>query len=747
MNMRQRRRYLLRGIVQGVGFRPFVWRIANEAGLTGFVRNGLAGVEIEAEGSKEALERFEASLFGTFPPLARIDHWQKIEIEARGDEAFVILSSEAKEGGYSMVPPDIALCPACLSEMNDPSNRRYRYPFINCTDCGPRYTIIRRLPYDRSNTSMADFPMCAACAEEYANPLSRRYHAEPISCPDCGPTLSLLYPSGESMGIGGDEAIEATVSMLKEGAIVAVKGIGGFHLVCDATNEKALRRLRERKRRPRKPFALMVASLAAAKEIVELDEAQSQMLTSWQRPILLARRREGACVAPSVAFELRFLGVMLPYAPLQQLLLERMVSPVVATSANIAEEPIITAASDVVARLGGVVDAILDHDRAIVAGCDDSVVRMVEGRPIFIRRARGFAPYSLTLPRPVTQPLLGVGAQQKSTIALAFDTTLVISPHIGDLEGVRSEAHFEQVVHRMESLYSVTPAKACADHNQAYRSTQYARRRFSEVATIQHHEAHLWGALLEAGWLERPILGVIWDGTGLGVNHEIWGGEFFLYDQGVMERIGHLAPLGLLGGEAAIREPRRVALWMFWQLHGEAAFSSRLANEAFTTQELALLAQLARGGKAIPTTSIGRLVDGVAALLGVVYKSGFEGEAGIVLEGFYDPGLDLIYPMRWEGSSLSWHEAVAAVVAEGDLVRGATGFLNALAEAILSKAASLSLPVVCSGGVFQNAALVGRLLRGAAARGIELFIPSILPPNDASIAAGQIIGQIFSHRS
>ncbi len=538
---RSRRGVRLSGVVQGVGFRPTVYRVARALALGGLVRNDAEGVWIEVEGPGDPVRRFVEELRRALPPLARIDRLEVSELAPRGDSAFVIEGSTGPDTGRAIVPPDVATCEACLREMTDPADRRYRYPFINCTDCGPRYTIVRDLPYDRSRTTMTVFPLCEACRAEYEDPSTRRFHAEPVACSVCGPRLA--FRSGETPGLEGEGALAAAAAALTAGRIVAVKGIGGYHLAVDATQDAAVQRLRARKGRPHKPLALMVRTLDEARALVQLDATAEGALTSPARPIVLAPAvRAGTRVAPGVAPGLDELGVMLAYAPLHHLLLSAGPPILVMTSGNRSEEPIAREDDAARERLAGIADAFLSHDRGIHTRADDSVVRIVAGRPQPVRRSRGHVAQAIAL--PVSAPaLLAVGPQLKNTICVVRGDEAFLSPHVGDLDGMETHAFFEEVVEKMSRLLGVTPDVVAHDLHPDYASTRWALRSGLTRIPVQHHHAHVVSCLVDAGGHPGRTIGVAFDGTGCGPAGDLWGGEFLLFDLRDFVRVGHLRPL------------------------------------------------------------------------------------------------------------------------------------------------------------------------------------------------------------
>jgi hydrogenase maturation protein HypF len=757
---RQRLRIEVRGAVQGVGFRPFVYRLANECSLAGWVINGTRGVLIEVEGARRPLEDFLARVSEEHPPRARIHSLEHEWLDAVGFERFEIRRSDARGEKSAVLLPEIATCEACLSEVLDPGDRRHRYPFANCTHCGPRFTIIRSLPYDRANTTMSGFALCDACRAEYENPLDRRFHAQPIACPACGPKLALWDGSGTVMA-EGDEALARTAAALRTGRVAAVKGIGGFHLMCDAAGAESVARLRAGKRRGEKPFAVMVGDLEQAAKLCEVGAEEARILASPEAPIVLLEKRAGAPVAFNVAPGYRTLGLMLPSTPLHHLLMREVGRPIVATSGNLADEPIATDEREALARLGGIADLWLVHDRPIERHVDDSVGCFLGGSFRLLRRARGFAPLPVRVARP-WPTVVAVGAHLKSTIALAFGRQVFVSQHIGDLETPEAMGAFERLIADFIRLYEARPVAIAHDLHPDYLSTQWARRAgaMSEAAprliAVQHHHAHLAACLAEHG-VEGRALGVTWDGTGWGIDGTVWGGEFLLGNAAAVERVAHLRAFRLPGGEAAIREPRRAALGLLWELLGEQALArgDLPAIASFSEEERAVLGRMmARGVNAPWTTSAGRLFDGVAALIGLHPRASHEGQAAVALEFEASPpergtcALD-VSPGGAPSSAggrppwiVDWRPMVNEVIA--DLARGtargviAARFHNTLVEAIVTVARKVGEPrVALTGGCFQNRLLTERALARLRASGHEVLVHQRVPPNDGGLSLGQ----------
>ncbi len=754
----RRVRIRVSGTVQGVGFRPFVFRVAERLGLGGFVLNDQHGVEVEAEGDAAAVSELVAELSRRPPPLAVVEDVDVTEVEPTSETGFRILASAGAGEPDTLISPDTATCGDCLAEMGDPSDRRHRYPFINCTNCGPRFTIVRAIPYDRPATTMAGFRMCAECLAEYENPRDRRFHAQPNACPVCGPRAWLEGAGGGEMELGDHpDAIAAAAAMLAEGAILAVKGIGGYHLACLAVDDEAVARLRDRKHRDDKPFALLAGDLASARELVKLTPAEEELLAGRERPVVVARRRADAPVATSVAPRSADLGVMLPYSPLHQLLAGDVGEPLVLTSGNLSDEPIAFADEDAVARLSPIADAFLRHDRPIHMRTDDSVVRSlsaeVRDSPLIIRRSRGYVPQSIKLAPEAERPILACGAELKSAFCIARGSHAWVSHHIGDLKNYETLLSFAGGVAHFERLFAVTPEVVVHDLHPDYLSTRYALEREGvEHVAVQHHHAHLAACLAEHGF-EGQAVGAIFDGSGFGGDGTVWGGEVLVGDVLDCERAGLLFPVRLPGGDAAAREPWRMACsWLAAaaQADSKPPRPQALAGEV-PSERWEAVAELVSTGTSSPlTTSAGRLFDAVAALAGIRSTVSHEGQAAAELEGLADLGENGEYRHEIAGGEgplvLDLRPTVLALA--GDLDAGtdvgqvSARFHNTLAAAtatVISRVAEARRldTAVLSGGVFQNRLLLERTAERLRAGGLRVLIPERLPPNDGGIAYGQ----------
>jgi hydrogenase maturation protein HypF len=746
-----RTRVRVEGIVQGVGFRPFVHALAGRLGLAGLVGNDAGGVFVEVEGAAESVERFLEALAAEAPPLAVIDRVTATPLAPTGISGFAIAPSEAGGERQALVSPDTATCADCLRELADPSDRRHRYPFINCTNCGPRFTIVRDVPYDRPATTMAGFAMCPDCAREYHDPADRRFHAQPVCCPACGPALALLDRNGRA---ADGDPLEGAAARLRDGAVVAVKGLGGYHLAADAASEPAVAALRARKHREDKPFAVMVADLEGARSLCAVDAAEEAMLASPRRPIVLLRRRpEGrAGVAGPVAPRNRSLGVMLPYTPLHHLLLAAVGRPIVLTSGNVSDEPIAYLDDDAAERLGGIADWFLVHDRPIHVRADDSVVRSFRGRELPLRRSRGFAPQPLGLPWPFPRHVLACGAELKHTFCLAKGDRAFVSQHVGDLENYETYRSFTEGVEHYRRLFEVAPQVVAHDLHPEYLSTKHALELDGvELEGVQHHHAHVAACLADNGE-PGPVIGVAYDGLGYGTDGTIWGGELLVADLEGFRRAGHLETVPMPGGTAAIREPwRMAAAWLDAAFGGQVP--ERLDVVGRNPGRWDQVVALARSGTAAPvTSSAGRLFDAVAAILGVRDVVNYEGQAAVELEQLADPAEPGAYPSQVAGSGpggglvLAGTDLVRAVV--DDLEAGvarplvAARFHNGLAAATVAACQAVRETtgleaVALSGGVFQNLLLLERVVAGLEAHGFRVLVHSRVPPNDGGISLGQ----------
>lgn len=737
----------IQGTVQGVGFRPFVYRLATELGLQGWVNNDSTGVHIEAESSKELLTQFCERLKKEKPALS--DFYQ-MEInwgEAEGIQGFEIRESESNHLASASVLPDLASCPKCIKEVFDPDNKRYLYPFTNCTDCGPRYSIIDSLPYDRQHTTMSGFEMCESCRAEYEDPSDRRFHAQPNACPDCGPQLELWSADGKVLA-EKKRAVEEAVHYLRDGSIVAVKGIGGFQLLTDARNHFAVEKLRERKKRPDKPFAVMIKDLPTAFQYAEIKIPERDALLSAASPIVLLTKKKGMQIADPVAPETPLIGIMLPYSPLHHILCRQADMPLVATSGNISSEPICIDEGEALERLKGIADVFLVHNRPVLRHVDDSVVHMVYGGIQVLRRARGYAPLPIKLER-CTMSALSVGGHLKNTVALLQKENAFVSQHIGDLESPEAMKAFEFEINQLQKLYPTRPGLLVTDLHPDYAatafSTKYAEKHHLKIKKVQHHYAHIAACLAE-NQIESKVLGVAWDGTGLGVDNTLWGGEFMIVDRSGWERVISFRSFPLPGGEKAIQEPRRAAFGMLYEIMGEDILQQKnwLHSAGFAEGEPETLIQMIQKGVNCPrTSSVGRIFDAVASLLNLKHVTTYEGQAAVMLEHLAVDSFNLQeYPFKIK-DVIDWEPIIRGVLKDQQMFMNKSDisgkFHHSLARIIMRVCRTTSLKqVAISGGCFQNRILTESVLTMLTESGYRCFWHRQIPPNDGGISLGQL---------
>jgi len=752
MQMRDRRKITVQGVVQGVGFRPFVYRLASRLGLGGTVRNDTTGVVIDVEGEPASLDTFLQALVAEAPPLAVIERVAAERKPIHHDTTFAIEKSEAQDEKAVFISPDVAACPECLRELADPQDRRYHYPFLNCTHCGPRFTIIIGVPYDRERTTMAGFTMCPACRAEYEDPRDRRFHAQPTACPACGPRLRVTDSQGNE--VPTSDPIDFVGARLQEGKIVAVKGLGGYHLACDALQDEVVRELRKRKHREAKPLAIMVPDLDTVRRLCEVSDVEAKLLTSPRRPIVLLRKREDCPIAEEVAPRNRYLGVMLPYTPLHDLLMRQVAQPLVMTSGNLTEEPIAYEDDDAIGRLSGIADYFLTHNRLVHMRCDDSVMRVVLGRELPLRRSRGYAPLPIRVFMPFSLPILACGGQLKNTFCLARGEYAFLSHHIGDLDDYRTYRSFVEGIEHFKRLFDIAPEAVAYDLHPGYLSSQYALslEGLPHIA-VQHHHAHVASCMAENG-CEGPVIGVAWDGTGYGSDGRIWGGEFLVADYSHFKRLAHLEEIPLPGGEQAIRQPWRMAAAYLHRVYGEAMeglnldFIRRLDRRVWPI----IRQMMARGVNSPLTSSAGRLFDAVAALLGLRDEVQYEAQAALELEMLADGTATEAYPFRILSGGRPMVVETKGIIkgVVQDLTRGepapliAAKFHATLGEIILEVCCRIREltglgQVALSGGVFQNVRLLTATVGRLTAAGFAVYTHSRVPPNDGGIALGQAV--------
>jgi len=784
---RKRMRIIVRGAVQGVGFRPFVYRLATELGLDGWVVNSAQGVFIEIEGAPDCVSSFTRRLKTEKPIRAIIQSCESSHLDPLGYKKFEVRESTDHGEKSALILPDIATCDDCLREIFDPRDRRFRYPFTNCTNCGPRFSIIEALPYDRANTSMKKFEMCVDCAREYCNPADRRFHAEPTACPQCGPQLFLWNSLGKVLALA-DAALRQTADEIRAGKIVALKGIGGFQLLVDARNNKSVRRLRERKHREEKPFAVMFPSLEGVRECCQISEAEELLLTSPEAPIVLLQGSP-SCLAPAVAPSNPNLGVMLPYSPLHHLLMRELNLAVVATSGNLSDEPICIDENEALERLRDLADLFLVHDRPVIRHVDDSIARVVSARELVLRRARGYAPLPVRV-KGALPTILAVGAHLKNTVALSIAKNIFVSQHIGDLETEKAYVAFRNAVSDLPRLYEAKPDLVACDMHSDYLSTKFvleigeagfqsvasgilpeaslsaegseqhavnseqAARAPRSIIRIQHHWAHVAACMAE-NELEAPALGVAWDGTGYGLDATVWGGEFLRTDNGSFTRVAHFRHFSLPGGDAVVKEPRRSAFGVLYEIFGAELWNQRQFIPDFSENEIGLLLQMLEKKINAPIpSSVGRLFDAVASLTGLRHRSSFEGQAAMELEFALRTNVQEAYPFDLQHGSpmiVDWEPTIRDIVS--DLERQTPAgiisarFHNMLTETIVAVAKNTGeLKVALSGGCFQNRYLTERTVDRLREENLRPYWHQRISPNDGGIALGQVVAAAWARR-
>jgi hydrogenase maturation protein HypF len=753
----QRLRVAVRGAVQGVGFRPFVYRLAKVLALQGWVNNSSQGVFIEVEGPPDALKSFLLRLPKEIPPRASIQSLESSYLDPAGYHDFDIRQSDDSGEKTAVVLPDIATCRDCLAEIFDPRNRRYRYPFTNCTNCGPRFSIIESLPYDRPNTTMKAFEMCRDCTAEYEDPYNRRFHAQPNACSTCGPHIELWNAGGLVIASHG-EAFLTAIDAIRAGKIIAVKGLGGFHLMVDTRSEFGIRELRKRKHREEKPFAVMFPSLETVQAVCFVSDLESRLLTSPESPVVLLRKRTRGLLPDSLAPDNPYLGVMLPYTPLHHLLMSELGFPVVATSGNLSDEPICTDENEAVERLKNIADLFLVHNRPIARHIDDSIVRVVMGREMVLRRARGFAPLPVLSEIDTTQTL-AVGAHLKNSVAIAAGKQIFVSQHIGDLETEPAFDAFGKVIDSLEDLYDLRPERVAFDAHPDYLSTRWAKRSGLEPIPVQHHYAHILSCMAE-NEIAPPVLGIAWDGTGYGLDGTIWGGEFLQITETGFERVAHLRQFRLPGGDKAVKEPRRSAIGLLYEIFGDVIFENTgmASVAAFATSELELIkAMLGKKINSPVTSSAGRLFDAVASITGLRQQTRFEGQAAMSLEFNADLNEESHYKFDLisepaKPAIIDWEPMVRGIISDlaMKISRPAISakFHNTLVEMMLSVAQlSGETGTALSGGCFQNRYLAERAISRLQSAGLRVYWHQRVPPNDGGIALGQAVAAASTVRN
>ncbi len=757
---RMRLRIVITGAVQGVGFRPFIWRLASDLDLKGWVKNNSLGVVIEVDGESPVLDQFVARIKEEKPPLASLQSLELSFLDCQGFETFEIKESESLPLTSAHVLPDLATCPECLKEIFDSNNRRYLYPFTNCTHCGPRYSIIEALPYDRHNTTMKNFEMCEECQSEYDDPQNRRFHAQPNACPVCGPHLELWNSKGKVLA-SHEEALAQAIDAIKQGQVVALKGLGGFHLVVDSRNDEAIKILRSRKLREEKPFAVMFPDLGQVEEFCDLSTQEKFLLTSYESPIVIVPRKNHKNLSSLVAPQNPYLGVMLPYTPLHHILMKELGFPVVATSGNLSDEPICFEELEALVRLQGIADVFLVHNRPIVRPVDDSILKVVMNRRLMLRRSRGFAPLPLEVKKDLPN-ILAVGGQLKNTIALSIKNNVFISQHIGDLETEESLKTFDSTIKSFQGLYDVNVDTVASDLHPDYHSTKYAKAMTPTVKFVQHHHAHIAGCMVEND-LEGEVLGVAWDGTGFGPDRTIWGGEFLSCDLKDFKRVASFRKFPLPGGAKSIKEPRRTAMGLLYELFQEKldAYEDLPCFKSFTEKELDFLKKMLTTHVNSPlTSSVGRLFDAVTSIIGLHQSMNFEGQAAMTLE-YALQGIDTQEKYSYdiidafannqrkdsaneESLIIDWGPLIREIIRDyQEKVVSAVisaKFHNTLVEMILDVAKRCQQKrVVLSGGCFQNKYLTEKAIERLQKEDFSVYWHQRVPPNDGGIALGQIV--------
>jgi hydrogenase maturation protein HypF len=742
----------VQGIVQGVGFRPFVYNLAQENKLKGYVNNDDAGVNILIQGHEFDIEQFLLTLEQQPPVLAKIDHIHKhVLSDSEHFTDFNIIQSETTQHKSTIVSPDMAVCESCVEDILDKSNFRYHYALTNCTNCGPRYSILKTVPYDRMNTSMAPFELCSVCQKEYDDPTNRRYHAQPVACESCGPKIA-LYDTNDTVLSQNDNAIKQLAGFIEKGKIVAMKGLGGFHIMCDATNEEVVAMLRQRKNRHSKPFAVMFKNSDYLYGYVKATTKEKEIIHSKESPITLVRKKENTDLASNVAPNIDRLGVFLPYTPLHMVLFEYINTPLIATSANLSDEPIIRFRHELLDKLSGVVDFVLDFDRDIINACDDSVVQSMNDDLFVVRNARGYAPTALKLPFKTPKPILSVGANQKNTIALAFEDNLIISPHIGDLNSIESMEYFKRTVDTFQRFYDFEPEVIVCDKHPSYETTKWSKKqqhlKSIELIQVQHHYAHVLATMAEYD-LQGEFLAFAFDGTGYGDDGKIWGAEVFNVTEHSYERLYHLEYFKLLGSEKAIKEPKRVALSLLFDVYSfeEVLRLDCPTVHSFNQSELKMLHTVwQRELNAPQASSLGRLFDAIASFAGVLHVQNYEGETGLALEKLYNWNCAQAYSYELTDTTIDIKKAIIEIVHDNEPSAIATKFINMLSNIIIDISSSYEqLPIILTGGVFQNKILLELTCKRLEDLGKTFYHGKKIPLNDGGISVGQIYAYLHQY--
>lgn len=731
----------VKGIVQGVGFRPYVYNLASKYDIKGWVNNDDKGVNILLYSSEDSCEKFIKELKENPPVLAKIDSINIEKITNQKEyKSFEIIQSQTTNSKSTIISPDMAVCQDCIDDINDENNFRHNYALTNCTNCGPRYSIIKTVPYDRCNTSMSEFELCPKCKKEYEDPSNRRYHAQPVSCEVCGPKVT-LYNKNNVVVSNDLEAIKTIATLINEGNIVAIKGLGGFHLMCDATNAKTVEELRVRKNRPKKPFAVMFKNMHSINSYTNISKKEKEFLDSKEKPIVLVKKAESSDICEAVAPNIDRLGCFISYTPLHHLLFRYLNNPLVATSANLKDEPIIRFKDEILEKLGNVVDFVLDFNRDIVNACDDSVIQVVNENISKLRNARGYAPTPLRLENKIEKRVLALGANQKSTITLAFENNLILSPHIGDLNSIEAVEYFTRTIDTFKRFYDFETDLIVCDKHPNYESVKWAKMQGVELVQIQHHYAHILSSMAEYN-LKKKVLGFAFDGTGYGDDGNIWGGEVFVCDNKEYDRAYHLKYFKLLGGEKAVKEPKRIALSLLFDIYtlDEVLALNNNVTKAFSQSEIKLMFTMWQRGLNAPlTSSMGRLFDAVASIANLTHVQSYEGETGLAIEQNYDSSIIDIYSYTIEDGVINMDNMIKEMLQDSIPKLICSKFINTLAALIMhiSKRHN-DLEVVMSGGVFQNKTLLELVCQKLQKENKTYYYSKDIPLNDGGISVGQI---------
>lgn len=731
----------MKGLVQGVGFRPFIYNLALKYDLKGWVNNDDKGVNILLSSFDEkSIESFLLELKNNPPPLANIDEIIILdEKETTNYNSFEIIESENSNNKSTIISPDICICDDCISDINDENNFRYNYALTNCTNCGPRYSIIKTVPYDRKNTSMATFELCDECKKEYEDPTNRRYHAQPICCPNCGPHLKLY--DNQNNEINTTETLKEIAQKINSGFIVAIKGIGGFHIICDATNETAVKKLREKKNRPTKPFAVMFKNIDEIKSCANISKKEEETILCKEKPIVIVNKNSNSKISEQIAPNINRLGVFLPYTPLHILLFEYLNNPIIATSANLKDEPIIRSAEDIFAKLGNVVDYVLDFNREIINACDDSIVQVVNDEIQILRLARGYAPLSYKSNSKFNKNTLALGANQKSSISLGFNNNMISSPYIGDMNSIVSMEYFKRSISTFEKFYDFKTQLIVCDKHPSYETTKWAMIQNNEVKQIQHHYAHALATMAEYD-LDEDVLAFVFDGTGYGDDGSIWGGEVFIANRSSYKRINHLKYFKLLGGEKAVNEPRRIALSLLFDNFSleEVLNLDNACVNSFSKNEIELLYKMWEKNLNAPlTSSFGRVFDAIASFANILQIQTYEGETGLQIEKEYDENIQDAYSYEIIDNQLDLSKAIFEILKDKDKTLICTKFINMIVNIICEIAMeNRNLKIVLSGGVFQNKILLKEVCKRFREKKAEFYYSKIIPTNDQGISLGQL---------